>query len=303
MSCAVAEAGLVRGPSMLKIVRRPISRRGPMAYFMAPCSFGAKRNPMPTCWTHSSTISGGASMLTPMASSTSALPQPLETARLPCLATVRPVAATTKAAVVEMLKVLRPSPPVPQVSTMTGERASMRVALRRMTRAAPVTSAMVSPFMRRAVMNAPIWAGVAFPSMISVMVSVISASCRSIPWTTLASASRIMMLFSFPVPGDHLQEVSQNSFPVRRQDRLGVKLHALEGIVAVAKPHDFAFFRFCAHLEEGRERIPLHEQRVVSPRRERVGQALEDGPAVVEDGRGLAVHESLRADDLGAEGV
>ena len=93
-----------------------------MAYFMAGWSFGAKRKPMPTCWMHSSTISGGASMLTPRASSTSALPQLLETARLPCLATVTPAAATTKAAVVEMLNVLQPSPPVPQVSTMTGER-------------------------------------------------------------------------------------------------------------------------------------------------------------------------------------
>src|SRR5512137_1155683 len=241
---------------------------------------------MPTCWTHSSTISGGASMLTPIVSSTSALPQLLETARLPCLATVRPAAATTKAAVVEMLKVLRPSPPVPQVSTMTGERASIRVALRRMTRAAPVTSTMVSPFMRRAVMKAPIWAGVAFPSMISVMVSVISVSCRSIAWTTLASASRIMMLFSFPVPGEHLQEVSQNSFPVRREDRLGVKLHPLDGVVAVAKPHDLAFLRLGAHLEEGGERVPPHQQRVVPPRGERVGQAFENRPAVVEDGRG-----------------
>jgi len=52
----------------------------------------------------------------------------------------------------------------------------MRVALRRITRAAPVTSATVSPFMRSAVMKAPICAGVAFPSMTSVMASVISIS-------------------------------------------------------------------------------------------------------------------------------
>ena len=46
-----------------------------------------------------------------------ALPQWLETDRLPCLATGTPAAATTKAAVVETLKVPEPSPPVPQVST------------------------------------------------------------------------------------------------------------------------------------------------------------------------------------------
>ncbi len=155
MSWAVAEAGFVRGPSMLKIVLRPSSRRGPMAFFMAPCSLGAKRKPIPICCRHSSTPSGETSIRTPSASRTSALPQRLETARLPCLATVKPAAATTKAVVVEILNVFCPSPPVPQVSTMTEDRASMRVAFCLMTRAAPVTSSTVSPFIRKAVSRPP----------------------------------------------------------------------------------------------------------------------------------------------------
>jgi len=50
------------------------------------------------------------------ASSTSALPDWLETERFPCFATGTPAPATTKAVVVEMLKVCAISPPVPQVS-------------------------------------------------------------------------------------------------------------------------------------------------------------------------------------------
>ena len=55
----------------------------------------------------------------------------------------------------------------------------MRVARSRMTFAAPEISSTVSPFILRAVMNAPIWAGVASPDMIWFMTSIISDSERS----------------------------------------------------------------------------------------------------------------------------
>ncbi len=177
---------------MLNIVLMPISLRGPMAYFMAPWSRGAKRKPMPICWIHSSTISGPAPMFTPRASRTSALPQLLETARFPCFATVIPAAATTKAVVVEILKVFIPSPPVPTVSTMIDERASILVAFCLIIRAAPATSSTVSPFIRSAVMKAAIWAGVAFPSITSSMASIISDSLRFSLATTFSIASLIM---------------------------------------------------------------------------------------------------------------
>ena len=119
MTCRRAPAGLVNGPSTLKIVRTPISRLGPIAYFIAPWSIGANRNPMPTSSRQTLTRSGGVSMFTPSAFRTSALPHRLDTDRLPCLATHKPAAATTNAAVVEMLKVPEPSPPVPHVSTTT----------------------------------------------------------------------------------------------------------------------------------------------------------------------------------------
>ena len=60
---------------------------------------------MPTSCRHRSTTAGDAATLTPSASSTSALPHRLDTDRLPCLATRTPQAATTSAAAVEMLKV------------------------------------------------------------------------------------------------------------------------------------------------------------------------------------------------------
>ena len=72
---------------------------------------------MPTSRMARAVASGGRSMGMPQASSRSALPHWLEIERLPCLATCTPAPATTNAATVEMLNVLAPSPPVPQVSS------------------------------------------------------------------------------------------------------------------------------------------------------------------------------------------
>ena len=56
-------------------------------------------------------------MLMPSASSKSAAPDLDDAARLPCLTTLTPAAAAMIAAVVEILIVWAPSPPVPTVST------------------------------------------------------------------------------------------------------------------------------------------------------------------------------------------
>ena len=86
---------------------------------------------------------------TPSASKRSALPQRLETERLPCLATGTPHAATTSAATVETLKVCARSPPVPQVSnTRAWSRGSRRRALahrpRRVRRSRPGRSPFIA---------------------------------------------------------------------------------------------------------------------------------------------------------------
>lgn len=89
-------------------------------------------------------------MFTPRASSTSAAPHLLEAARLPCLATGTPAAATTRAAVVEMLKELEPSPPVPTISSTSMSWSSLMQCCR-IPAAEAVISSMVSPFMLMAV--------------------------------------------------------------------------------------------------------------------------------------------------------
>ena len=73
--------------------------------------------PIPASRIARSIRAGSASMSTPSAARMSAEPDLDDKARLPCLATGTPQAATTSAAAVETLKVPDASPPVPQVSS------------------------------------------------------------------------------------------------------------------------------------------------------------------------------------------
>ena len=59
---------------------------------------------MPTSCSMESAFSGSCTILTPSASWQSAVPELEDAARLPCLATLTPADAITKAEVVEMLK-------------------------------------------------------------------------------------------------------------------------------------------------------------------------------------------------------
>jgi hypothetical protein len=128
--------------------------------------------------------------LTPSASSTSAEPARLDIARLPCLATLQPAPATTKAAPVETLIEPDSSPPVPQVST-TGWGVETCRARSRMTRAMPAISSTVSPLKRSAVTKAAICAGVASPAMISSIAAAASVWSSDPPAASLTIASRI----------------------------------------------------------------------------------------------------------------
>ena len=126
-----------------------------------------------------------ASMFTPSAASTSELPDLDDAARLPCLATGTPQAATTMAAPVDTLNVPEASPPVPQVSIVPAG-ASTRTALARMTVAAPVISSTVSPRTRRPIRKAPICAGVASPDIITSKAASACARARLPPDATCA---------------------------------------------------------------------------------------------------------------------
>ena len=108
-------------------------------------SFAANRKPMPFSTIDASTFSAGASRFTPSSANTSAEPQRLVAARLPCLAIATPAPAATKQLVVEMLKVFEPSPPVPTTSTTSRWPQSMKLAARRITAAAPESSPPDTP--------------------------------------------------------------------------------------------------------------------------------------------------------------
>ena len=87
---------------------------------------------------------------------------------MPCLATLSPAPEATKAAVVEILKVFRPSPPVPTMSN-NGPDDFTGMALARITEAIPAISSGDSPLMLSAVKKAPICEEVACPFIISSM--------------------------------------------------------------------------------------------------------------------------------------
>ena len=78
----------------------------------------------------------------------SAPPDSDEAARLPCLTTGTPQAATTTAAMVDRLTVLAPSPPVPTTSTVSVPMTSVgtRRAWLSMVSANSLTSAGVGRF-------------------------------------------------------------------------------------------------------------------------------------------------------------
>lgn len=107
-------------------------------------------------------------MRTPSASSVSAPPDSEDAARLPCLTTGMPAAATTMAAIVDRFTVLTPSPPVPTTSTVSVPIASVGIgrAWASMTSASSATSADVGPFIFSDTPKAAIWADVAVPAMI-----------------------------------------------------------------------------------------------------------------------------------------
>ncbi len=99
---------------------------------------------------------------------------------MPCLATGTPAAATTKAAAVETLIVVTRPPPVPQVSTSRpGDGCGTGTITARMARAAPATSAALSPRIRRPRRSPAACAGVAAPDMRSPRAAAVSSAVSS----------------------------------------------------------------------------------------------------------------------------
>src|SRR5262245_30172990 len=151
----LGRAGLTSGPSRLKTVRTPSSRRSGARASSEGWKWGANRNTKPSRASRVPASIGSAGAGRPSASIRSALPQREETERLPCFATGIPRLATSSAVAVERLKLCVPSPPVPAVSTQSAPaaRGTARARARR-PRAKPASSAEVSPLERSAARNA-----------------------------------------------------------------------------------------------------------------------------------------------------
>ena len=123
--------------------------------------------PMPVSAMHCAILSGVSVSFTPMASSTSALPDLLDTLRFPCLLTRAPQAAATNMLQVEMLNVWEPSPPVPTMSTRCCRSLTCTlVENSRITWAAAVISPIVSFLTRRPIKREAIITGDISPLMI-----------------------------------------------------------------------------------------------------------------------------------------
>ena len=82
-----------------------------------------------------------------------------------------------------------------------------------------------------------------------------------------------------------------------------MKLNALDLHLAVAQAHDKAVGRSGGDFQAGGKALAFHDKRMVTGGLERVGQAFENGPAVVMDLAGLAMHQLRRPDDLAAESL
>ena len=152
----------------------------------------------------------------PSASRTSADPDRDVIARLPCLATGTPAAAATSAAVVEMLNVPLPSPPVPTTS-IAPSGASTRTTRSRIADAKPASSSTVSPRIRRPMSRAASWAGVASPSM-TAPIAPRASSIDSVPPSTIVLiAARTRSLMG---PGPRQARPSRTSRTIRTRRRV-----------------------------------------------------------------------------------
>ena len=99
------------------------------------------------------------------------------------------------------------------------------------------------------------------------------------------------------------EEVGQQVVAGRGEHALGMELHALDGVLAVADAHDRAVGRRRRDLEAVGHAVGRDGEGVVAGRGERRRQAGEDAAPVVLDRRRLAVHQLGRADDGRPVGV
>ena len=69
----------------------------------------------------------------------------------------------------------------------------------------------------------------------------------------------------------------------------------------MSQPHDFAFTCLCGYFEGVWQRLSFDDQGMVARRLKRLRHLMENCLPIVMDRRGLAMHESLCADDFSTE--
>ena len=131
-------------------------------------------------------------MLTPSAVRMSAEPAREDSARLPCLATGTPHAATTSAAAVDTLKVPDASPAVPAGARAAPGASPLRPRPPRPP-PPPVSSSTVSPRTRSPMRKPPTWAGVASPDIMISNAARASATPSGSPEATRAKSAFIRL--------------------------------------------------------------------------------------------------------------
>ena len=191
-SCAVAPAGFVSGPSRLNAVRIRSSARTGAACFIAVCTAGANRKPMPTSRMARAVSSGDAGNR-----DAKRIEQVHAAASLGAgygavavFGNAHPRARRHERRYGRDIECLRA---IPARAAGVEERLaiptpiSTRTAIRRMARAKPTNSSTVSPFTRSAIRNPAICAGATRPSRICCMAVSASAADR---FSRAASLSR-----------------------------------------------------------------------------------------------------------------
>src|SRR3954447_8071448 len=86
------------------------------------------------------------------------------------------------------------------------------------------------------------------------------------------------------------EEIRKEIVPALGEHGLGMELHALNPMSAMAQAHDLALRTESAHLELRRNLVGSGDERVIARHAEWIGQTVEHATAIMADEGGLAVH-------------
>src|ERR1043166_5398478 len=244
---------------MFMTVATAISRRTGPTCRMAGCISGANMNTIPASRRAAAIRSTGASMRTPRASRTSALPHWDVNDRFPCLATRTPAPPASNAAAVEMLNVRIVPPPVPHVSTSSSGRSAGNGTITcRIARTTAATSAGVSPLTRRPTRSAPICAGVASPAitMSNADVSSVGASGSPAVRRRMVVSSGLGAVGALPDTERFHQTFRQPRVRRDERDDEAEQPHAVDVLL-----HEHAVLRAVGEIDDAHELFVVHQRK------------------------------------------